>query len=208
MIKINGAKMKSNIMIQKEKGQVIKICNTPKMFKKELYIYKKKLSFTPRLIDHDGKNTLILQYIDGIPIGDLAEPDFAKIAEIYAALHKLENKNGKCICHVDNNPQNYLFCEGKYFMIDFGEWEYDYPETDLIHFLLFWASIYSQAKFNIAFKKLMSAYLKKNTINPLEWEMLIPEMIAKFDNRRNRYGKLEVNPDLAFNRERIKNIYG
>ena len=66
--------MKSEIIINKEKRQVIKICNTPKMFKKELYIYKKKLPYTPRMIDNDGKNTLILEYLEGIPIMDMIEP--------------------------------------------------------------------------------------------------------------------------------------
>ena len=89
--------MKSNIIIQKEKKQVIKICNSPKMFNKELYIYKKKLPFTPKLLDHDGKITLMLEYIDGISIGDLAQPDFEHIAQIYVKLHLLENKQGKCI---------------------------------------------------------------------------------------------------------------
>ncbi|MCF7794146.1 MAG: phosphotransferase [Candidatus Cloacimonetes bacterium] len=199
--------MKSNLIIQKQKRQVIKICKSPKMFKKELYIYQKNLPFTPRLIDHDGKNTLMLEYIDGIPIGELAQSDFSKIAELFLQLHNLENKKGKVICHYDNNPKNYLFKNGKYFMIDFGEWKYDRPEIDLIHFLLFWASIYNKRKFDIAFKKLMQSYLKSGDINPLEWEMLIPEVIEHFDSRRERYGKIEINADVNENRERLKNIY-
>ncbi|MBT4333494.1 MAG: hypothetical protein HOD64_09480, partial [Candidatus Cloacimonetes bacterium] len=54
--------MKTEIIINKEKKQVIKICDSPKMFKKEMYIYKKRLPFTPKLIDNDGKNTLMLEY--------------------------------------------------------------------------------------------------------------------------------------------------
>lgn len=199
--------MKSNIILQKEKGQIIKICKTPKMFKNELYIYQKHLPFTPKLIDHDNKNKLILEYIEGIPIGDLAEPDFGKISDMFIQLHNLEQKKGKVICHADNNPKNYLFAKGKYFMIDFGEWKYDTPESELIHFLLFWASIYNKSKFNIAFDKLMSSYLGKGSINPLEWEIQIPIMIEKFDRRREKYGKSEFNIDVKINRERIKNIY-
>ncbi len=87
--------MKAKIIINKEKNQVIKICNSPKMFKKELYIYKKKLPYIPRLIDNDGKNTLMLEYINGIPIMDLAQPNFVKITELMIDLHSIESKGDK-----------------------------------------------------------------------------------------------------------------
>jgi len=198
--------MKAELIINKEKGQVIKICNSPAMFKKEIFIYKKKLPFTPRLIDNDGKNTLILEYIDGIPIMDLAQPDFKKVTELFIELHSIETKNGKCICHFDNNPKNYLFANGKYYMLDFSEWVYDFPETDLIHFLLFWASSYSFAKFKNIFKIVVNTYKDKRIINPLEWELMIPEIILRFDARRQKFGKKQSHPDVLENREYIKNI--
>lgn len=200
--------MKSNVVIQKEKGQVIKICKSPQMFKKELFIYNKELSFTPRLIDHDRKNTLMLEYLEGENIGIMPQPDFGRIAELFLALHSIEQKKGKCICHCDNNPKNYLYSNGRYYMIDFSEWEYDHPESDLIHFLLFWASIYAADRFSSAFRQLIGSYLRKGTINPMEWEMLIPEIIVRFDSRREKFGKSEPNPDVNTNRELIKNIYG
>ena len=200
--------MKSNVIIQKEKGQVIKICKTPNMFKNELYIYQKNLPFTPRLLDHNGKNTLMLEHLEGQNIGEMESPDFGALAELLQALHKLEYDGGKCICHLDNNPKNYLFCGGRYYMIDFSEWNYDHPESDLIHFLLFWASIYDAEAFRKAFRQLIDTYLNKGTINPLEWEMLIPEIIIRFDSRREKFGKSEPNPDVSINREIIKNIYG
>lgn len=199
--------MTSNIIIQKKKKQVIKICKSPKMFKKELYIYQKNLPFIPKLLDHDNKNTLMLEYIDGTPIAELVQPDFSKIASMFITLHSLESKEGKCICHYDNNPKNYLFSKSRYYMLDFSEWEYDYPETDLIHFLLFWASIYDKVKFKQTFRKIIDSYLAKATINPLEWELLIPEVTERFDNRRRKFGKIEKNPDVKINRETLKNIY-
>ena len=199
--------MKANIMIQKERKQVIKICESPKKFKKELYIYKMKLPFTPKLLDHDGKNTLILEYLKGSNIGEIDNPDFSRISELLITFHAIENKKGKCICHADNNPKNYILSNGKYYMIDFGEWEYNFPETDIIHFLLFWASIYKAEKFNKIFRQLIDNYLPKGNLNPLEWELLIPEVMERFDNRREHYGKVELNPDVNANREMIKNIY-
>ncbi|MDP8203286.1 MAG: hypothetical protein P9L95_02000 [Candidatus Tenebribacter mawsonii] len=198
--------MKSEVIINKEKKQVIKICNSPKMFKKELYIYKKRLPFTPKLIDNDGKNTLMLDYIEGTPIVDLAQPNFVKITELIINLHSLESKNGKCICHYDNNPKNYLYADGKYYMLDFSEWIYDYPESDLIHFLLFWASTYNAIKFKHVFEKVISTYKAKRLINPLEWELILPEIILRFDSRRREFGKKQTHPDISTNREILKNI--
>ena len=198
--------MKSEIIINKEKRQVIKICNSPKMFKKELYIYKKKLPFTPRLINDDGKNTLMLEYIDGIPIMDLAQPNFSRITELIIDFHSLDSKGDKCICHYDNNPKNYIFSKGKYYMLDFSEWVYDYPETDLIHFLLFWASSYNSDKFKFAFDQVINTYKSKRIINPLEWELMIPEIILRFDSRRRRFSKKQINPDILINREMLRNI--
>ena len=198
--------MKSEIIINKEKRQVIKICNSSKMFKKELYIYKKKLPYTPKLIDNDSKNTLILEYLNGISIMDMTEPNFIEITELMVNLHSLESKNDKCICHFDNNPKNYLFANGKYYMLDFSEWIYDYPETDLIHFLLFWASAYSSDKFKFIFEQVISTYRTKRMINPLEWELMIPEIVLRFDSRRRRFGKKQTHPDISINREILRNI--
>ncbi|HPR18480.1 MAG TPA: hypothetical protein PLD62_09570 [Candidatus Cloacimonadota bacterium] len=199
--------MNSNLLIQKEKGQVVKICQTPRMFQKELYIYSKNLPFVPKLLDHDNKNTLVLEYIDGIPISDLAEPDFGKIAEIFLFLHNIEQKDNKCICHFNNHPRNFLYADHQYYLLDFSEWRYDFPETDLIHFLLYWASLYRRGKFNIAFRSLMSRYLKQGVINPLEWEMQLSQVIERFDAGRQQFGKWEDSSDVNSNREMMKNIY-
>jgi thiamine kinase-like enzyme len=148
----------------------------------------------------------MLEYIEGTPVMDLAQPNFAKITELFINLHSLESKNGKCICHYDNNPKNYLFAEGKYYMLDFSEWVYDYPETDLIHFLLFWASAYNSVKFKHVFEQVISTYKAKRMINPLEWELIIPEIILRFDSRRIEFGKKQTHPDITKNREILRNI--
>lgn len=198
--------MKSEIIINKEKKQVVKICNSSKMFKKELYIYKRKLPFIPKLLDNDGRITLMFEYIDGIPIMDMAEPDFVKITQMFIGLHSLESKGDKCICHFDNNPKNYLFADGRYYMLDFSEWVYDYPETDLIHFLLFWASSCDNNKFNNILEEVIITYRSKRMINSLEWKLMIPEIFYRFDSRRKKFGKIQTHHDILKNRESIKNI--
>ncbi|MCD6182256.1 MAG: phosphotransferase [Candidatus Cloacimonetes bacterium] len=197
--------MKSNLIFQKEDGRVIKICNSPSEFKSELAIYRRQLPFTPQLLDDDGRITLVLEYIEGMHIGEMPQPDFGKIAQLFAALHQLENHHGKVICHYDTNPRNYLFSPGKnrYFMLDFAEWRYDFPESDIIHFLLFFASIYSHRHFCEIFRQLITAYRQTMPINPIEWDILLPEIIQRFDTRRALFGKREQqkNPDVLHNRD-------
>lgn len=202
--------MKSNIIIQKEKNQVIKICRNNKEFKKELYIYQKKPFFAPRLLDHNKTNTLMLEYIEGISIIDLIQPDFSKLAYLFSELHALENKKGKKICLKDSNPRNFIYSEKleKYYMLDFSEWEYDYPEADLIHFLLFWASIYSFERFEIIFNQFKNAYRMNLPINPIEWEMLLPEIVHQFDTRRHKYNKHQnpISKDVKANRKILTEV--
>ncbi|MFC1887422.1 hypothetical protein ACFLYK_01285 [Candidatus Cloacimonadota bacterium] len=202
--------MKSNIIIQKEKNQVIKICRNSKEFKKELYIYQKKPYFAPQLLDHNGTNTLMLEYIHGIPIIDLIQPDFSKLALLFSELHALESNKGKRICLKDSNPNNFIYCDInlKYYMLDFSEWEYDFPEADLIHFLLFWASIYPFERFELIFNQFKNAYRLSLPINPIEWEMQLPEVIHQFDSRRKKFGKHQdpLSDDIQINRDLLTEI--
>ncbi|MCD6176829.1 MAG: hypothetical protein J7K29_03215, partial [Candidatus Cloacimonetes bacterium] len=83
---------------------------------------------------------------------------------------------------------------------------YDLPETDLIHFLLFWASAYSFDRFKFVFEQVITTYKSKRMINPLEWELMLPEIILRFDSRRRKFDKKEIHPDISKNREMLKNI--
>lgn len=183
--------MNAETIIEKEKRRVIKICNSTTEFKNELYIYKKNLPFVPKLLDHNSLNTLIIEYIEATRIGDLLLPDFVKLANLFYQLHALEHKGERCICHADTNPKNYLYSaiNQQYYMIDFSNWVYDYPESDLIHFLLFWASIFDHSTFRKTYTDFVNSYQKHDPINPILWEMLIPETIEKFDQRRKKYDK-------------------
>jgi hypothetical protein len=202
--------MKAEIVIQKETGRVIKICRSHKEFKKELFIYERYPTFAPKLLDHNGTNTIAVQYIEGMPIGDLIQPDFSAIAGLFIELHQLSVKKDKCICLIDSNPKNFLYDPEthKYFMLDFSEWEYDYPEVDLIHFLLFWASIYRSEKFAKILHDFIDSYTAEMPLNKIEWEILVPEVIFKFDTRRKKYNRsesLEIS-EIQKNRELITRL--
>jgi hypothetical protein len=202
--------MKTNLIFEKEKGRVIKICNSPSEYKKALAIYQRQLPFTPRLLDDDGSITLVLEYLPGIPIGDMDVPDFAALAQLFVQLHSLESRAGHVICHHDTNPKNYLYLpeQNRYIMLDFAEWRYDFPESDLIHFLLFFASIYSRREFTLAARSFLDAYRAKLPVNPIQWGMMLEEEIERFDSRRRFYGKSEAqkNPDVQDNRALLQQI--
>jgi len=200
--------MKSRIIFKKDAQEVIKICNSPAEFQKELFIYKKELEFIPKLIDHDRRIKLILQYIPGQRVSDMEKPDFPKLAELFLKLHKVARKQQLIICQVDTNPKNYLFWKGKYYMLDFSEWSWQLPEVDLINFLLFWASRQKDYQFRQNCKSFLNSYHQENTINVIEWEMLLTELIQKFDWRRKNFGKKErtLNSDVGKNRDYLQNI--
>ena len=202
--------MKSNIVIEKERGEVIKICRNHNEFKKELYIYNKSLDFVPKLLDHNNSNTLIIEYIDGTLLGKETDPDFAAIAALFAKLHNLERKGDKCLCFSDSNPNNFIrsSLNDNYYMLDFSEWEYDFAEADIIHFLLFFASLQSTEKFDNTFKTFMKSYRLLAPVNPIQWDILVAEQISRFDSRRLKYNKKDPNehPDLKQNRQLIENI--
>ncbi len=202
--------MKAEVIIQKESGRVIKICRSHHEFQKELYIYQKKPEFVPLLLDNNGTNTLVVEFLDGVPIGDLVQPDFGAIAVLFIELHNLETKKDKCICLMDSNPNNFLYCKKnhKYYMLDFSEWEYDYPEIDLIHFLLFWASIYHRDQFKKIFHTFVETYRNEMPLNLIEWEILVPEVIFKFDTRRKKFNRSErLNiKEIQYNRNILTTI--
>jgi len=140
----------------------------------------------------------------------LANPDFSKLGEIFAGLHSHKNKSSLSICHNDTNPKNYLVDKnGKYFMIDFSDWTFDYPEKDLIHFLMFRCSIYSHKKLKLASELFLNSYQKKQDINPIIWKKFYHEIEIKFDERRKRFNKEEILASniLKSNRSFLKNVF-
>jgi hypothetical protein len=200
--------MKSKIIFKKEAGEVIKICNSPAEFKKELAIYRRNLDFTPQLIDHDKRIKLILQYLPGQRVSDMDQPEFSKLAQLFLKLHKVSKEQHQVICQVDTNPKNYLVGKNQYYMVDFSEWEWNVPELDLINFLLFWASRQQAYQFRQTCKVFLKTYHQSSSINMIEWELLLSELIHKFDWRRKNFGKKEriLNSDVGKNREYLQNI--
>ena len=155
--------------------------------------YKKNLAFTPRLIDFTA-DSLTIELIEGKTLGEIDNPDPRKLAHLFSKLHSLEDKT-RTICLVDTNPRNILIENDtdRYFFIDFSDWKVDYPESDLVNFLLFLASMQNIKKFQKFCKTFLKTYILYLPINHLLFSSLIPQKIVIFDQRRVKYGKIEKN---------------
>jgi len=179
-------------------------------FDKELFIYEKRKDFAPELLFyHKSELTITMKMIDGITIVEQEKPDFERLAALFYELHTMTEKT---ICLIDTNPRNFLFSpsQQKYFIIDFSDWRYEKKEFDLIHFLLFWASLLEFEKFSFNTTIFLNEYEKLNSIDKSAWKNITEEAIEIFDLRRNLHNKKEkkINKDLQKNRLFIKNYSG
>ena len=173
-----------------ENGIIKKECRTQKEFYRELFVYRHTLPFLPRFIGFEEPHTIIIEKIEGVHLDEKMALDFSLFSKMFSILHFATFDSRMVICHSDTNPRNYLIrnSDKKYFMIDFSESCYNYPEVDLTNFLLFWASCYEPARFRNSMTLFLRAYnakillTKQNRVN-------LYRLIHFFDMRRAKYGK-------------------
>ena len=82
--------------------------------------------------------------------------------------------------------------DDKYFMIDFSDWIYDFPEKDVIRFFLFWASVFSQNRLNESIKTFLKVYQQKSTLEKTIWISSFQSIENEFDERRKKFHKKEI----------------
>lgn len=198
---------KNRLEIYPEQNKIIKYFKKHEDFLKELYIYGKYVSFAPRFISADSKKSNIeIELINGSTIFKI-EPDYQQIAKLFHQLHCLELDT---ICLMDTNPNNILYDEinKRYYLIDFSEWKREKREYDLIHFLLFWASIYSQDKFRKSALAFIESYQILAPIDEKIWKSMLPKVIETFDERRKKFNRAKAFPkaEVGINREFMKNV--
>lgn len=86
-------------------------------------------------IIHRSSGSLLLEYLEGPLISDLAErlDTGAWIDELalwMARLHSLKGENGSLL-KKDVNLRNFIFCSGRIYGLDFEQTGFGDPETDL-----------------------------------------------------------------------------
>jgi tRNA A-37 threonylcarbamoyl transferase component Bud32 len=182
--------MKSEIVYPESGNVVHKKCLSEKAFQNELRIYHLGLKFLPKLISAEDDNTLVIERIEGENLNTEQDLDFVLFAEMYSLLHTATFNSQKVICQIDTNPRNFIIrkSDSKYFMIDFSESDYSYPETDLVNFLLFWASCYKPERFSSVLPTFLNSYPAKYLLSKRN-RVDIEDLIRKFDSRRKLFRK-------------------
>lgn len=176
--------------------------------KKELQVYQKQLPMTARLISAGGMQ-IDLSLLQGRPYLDTPLSFFpGLLGRTLAAFHQSGFDGSKCWCHWDNNPKNILLSEDltAYYLVDFAQLEFDFPEADLTHLLLFWIQHFNDEQLRRFTKLFINAYTLLMPIDKERWNQHIPLSIRRFNQRRIDFGKA---PDLLLNNTRyIQHLIG
>jgi|GEM_PF-1032452 len=183
--------MKAKLVYSDDGRSLIKACHSREECANELRVYRLKLPFTPELIRIIDDRTIEISRIRGRSLSNEHNFDPFRIGRILADLHKSEKKDGLVLSHIDTNPRNYLIDEesGKYFLIDFSESGFSYPEHDLVNFLLFWGAIFSFNQFVKTMDGLLNGYNGDTGLKPGREQELFPDWIEIFDERRRRFDR-------------------
>jgi len=205
--------MKSDHIILASEGIFRKFYLEKYDAEQERLIFDKKLSITPRLISTGSKDSIEyndFEYLESFHLWQLDNIDFQAVGELYSELHQLENMQDKVICQIDTNPRNIIYnkLNGRYYLIDFVDWRWEYPEFDLIHFLLFWAVVVTKDEFEDIQQTFLKGYKLRSEINIQRWGRLYPQVVHFFEQRRKLYGKSEkkLNPDRLTNRDLLSKL--
>ncbi len=130
---------------------------------------------------------------------NFSAPDLAKAL---ADFHTFTYKANKCLCHIDNQPQNILHAGNQYYFIDFSDSRRDFPEVDITHLLLFWAEEYPYMDFIARAQSFLNRYQEDITLNSKRWSEFLKQSIIRFDSRRAKYNKASTHSeDSSRNRE-------
>lgn len=173
----------------------------------ELRVYESNAPHVPKLLSHGKARTLddYLWYITTNRVKGKAymdESDFspALLGKALAEFHFSSLKDGKCLCHMDNQPKNILFDGAEYYFVDFSDSKYDTPETDVSHLLLFWAEEYPYMDFIRIAGCMLNSYQQLLSLKPDRWEKTMPKSIKRFDARRTMFNKRQASEHSEKNR--------
>ncbi len=187
-------------------NSITKKFSNKNFLRKEIFIYSKDIPFIPELLSFD-ENSITISKIEGKNIGEMKDPNFKKLGLLLANFHGIKKNKDKVICHFDTNPKNYLFDGKNYFIIDFENIVMDFAETDIIHFLLFWAHILEFEEFQKCVQNFLLGYCLKNSIDIIRWSQLFSSILHRFNDRRKTFNKTENKNNKCLNKnlECLKN---
>ena len=168
--------------------EVVKHFNSIQDYRNEIEVYNHRMSVVPKLISSEPESWIKMQRILGTPYMDVLF-DPSKLAEAVATFHSHTLRDGKCLCHIDNQPGNILAYKGRYYFIDFSDCDIDYPDRDISHLLLFWAADFGKTCFQSYVSKFLLAYRRLIPLSADRWQKYLGQNIICFDARRALYNK-------------------
>jgi serine/threonine protein kinase len=169
---------------------VKKYFDAPAAFSAELDAYQLALPMIPSLIAYQEPDWILCSRIEGIPYLDsVTELDYGLLGTTIAAFHLATWQDGRCLCHIDNQPANILRSSEGFYLIDFSDSRRDFPERDITHQLLFWAADMPQELLLARCNAFLAAYTAVLALLPKLWQTCLSESIAVFDSRRANFQK-------------------
>ncbi|MCD4828354.1 MAG: hypothetical protein K8R90_02850 [Candidatus Cloacimonetes bacterium] len=180
-----------NKRVTLHEDRVIKRFDDHEHFLREKRVYDAHPDFAPTLLSDNGSDMIIIERVPGIPLIECDTPDFHMAGGLLADLHMFQRHKEMALTMVDTNPRNFLQGSSRGWLIDFSHIALDYPEPDLIHFLLFWAANQPHDAFMHTCQVFIGAYRARLPLDPGRWLSALPAVIQRFDQRRQRYGKSE-----------------
>lgn len=170
--------------------RVIKRFERPEECHRELGVYELGLEFTPMLIESRPLEWIAISKEAGIPyLNSDSGFDTVLLARTVAALHKAAERDGLCLCHVDNQPANILWNGQRYVLIDFADSRMDHPESDISHLLLFWAEEYEPELFGRLAAEFINTYHLLHPLDQSLWRQCLSRSRDRFYERRWRFCK-------------------
>jgi tRNA A-37 threonylcarbamoyl transferase component Bud32 len=141
------------------------------------------------------ENILILEYIPGNLVNDLAEKQdlgrwIEELAKWITDLHQIKCK-GMSLLKSDSNLRNFIFSDMKIYGLDFEEMRYGDPREDLgdiCFFLLTNFPSFTNHK-KIMLKRFLGSYAKYGNIKLDNMEYYISKSAEEAMKRRSRYLK-------------------
>lgn len=192
---------------------ISKVFTEQYLFERELKVYRLAPPHVPELLATGESEVMgqMLYYITAKRIKGKAYldlPNFspADLGKALAEFHAFTCKAGKCLCHIDNQPQNIILAGNNFYFIDFSDSRIDFPEVDISHLLLFWAEEYRYMDFIAHAGSLLNRYQEDITLDSGRWSRFLKQNIVRFDERRAKYGKTcKPAPDSSRNRDWLSN---
>lgn len=151
----------------------------------------------PKLLGYCEPEWIKLEKISGQPYLD-TDFNSGELAKTLAAFHLSSFNGDKCLCQIDNQPCNILAAGRQYYLIDFSDSRYDFPEFDLCHLLLFWAADLPSGVFREKLGIFCEAYNALLPLRPVIWVESMQRATGVFDTRRKRFNKSSgKNPPIT-----------